>query len=174
MNFVAIARPTTRSEPGETPMRQWLSSQSSMPTADLDDVAQEVFSRLLRYDDETLIECPQSFVLRIAANVVDELRAHSENDSPASGAATDLSAGPDRTDISTRQAIAARLKIALEQLPPRQRAMLMMHVDQDLSYQQIAVSLSLNPRVVRRDLARAYAQLRSGLSTAELTAACET
>ena len=41
-------------------MRRWLSSRSTIQAADLDDVAQEVFLRLLRYSDDTVVDYPQS------------------------------------------------------------------------------------------------------------------
>jgi DNA-directed RNA polymerase specialized sigma24 family protein len=37
--------------------------------SDLDDVSQEVFPRLLRYDNAELIEHPQAYLFRMASNV---------------------------------------------------------------------------------------------------------
>ena len=152
-------------------MRHWLSSQSSVPMTDLDEVAQEVFSRLSRYSDDTLVECPQSFVLRIAANVVDEWQAQTA-EMPTNVVAVSADS-LDESDTLARQAIAARLRTAIEKLPPRQQQVLTMHIEQDLSYKQIALTLGLAPRIVRRDLARAYAHLRAGLSTADLSVVCD-
>src|SRR4029450_9475900 len=56
-----------------TPIRQWLSHRSSVPTADLDDLAQEVFLRLLRYSDDVAIDNPQGYLFRLGANGAHEL-----------------------------------------------------------------------------------------------------
>ncbi len=40
--------------------------------ADVNDVAQEVFLRLLRYDRAELIEYPQAYLFKMAANVANE------------------------------------------------------------------------------------------------------
>src|SRR6202050_5981982 len=37
--------------------------------ADIDDIAQEVFLRLLRYDRSELIDYPQAYLFKIASNV---------------------------------------------------------------------------------------------------------
>jgi len=50
------------------PLRKmWFLTES-----DLDDVAQDVFLRLLRYDNVDLIEHPQAYLVRMAANVLGE------------------------------------------------------------------------------------------------------
>jgi DNA-directed RNA polymerase specialized sigma24 family protein len=56
------------------PIRYWLSSRSSVPAAEIDDLAQEVFLRLLRYSDDIAIDNPQSYLFRIASNVANEWR----------------------------------------------------------------------------------------------------
>ena len=43
----------------------------------MDDLAQEVFLRLLRYSDEVAVENPQGYLFRIAANVANEWRDRS-------------------------------------------------------------------------------------------------
>jgi len=55
------------------------------------------------------------------------------------------------------------VRSAVSRLPPRQREVLLLHINDDLTYKQIAKQLQLTPRVVRRDIARAYATLRSEL-----------
>src|SRR5262245_48947016 len=69
-------------ETWRTAMCRWLSSRSSIQSADLDDVAQEVFLRLLRYSDDAVVEYPQSYLFRIATNVVNEWRERARNSLP--------------------------------------------------------------------------------------------
>ncbi len=40
------------------PVRHWLSRRAAVPAAELDDLAQEVFLRLLRYSEKTAVENP--------------------------------------------------------------------------------------------------------------------
>jgi RNA polymerase sigma-70 factor (ECF subfamily) len=57
---------------------------------------------------------------------------------------------------------------AVSRLPSRQREVLLLHIREDLTYKQIAVKLNLTPRVVRRDIARAYADLRGELGASDV------
>ena len=52
------------------------------------------------------------------------------------------------------------LREAINELPVRQREFLLMHVDDGLTYKQIAEQRGLTYRIVLRDLTRAYAALR--------------
>src|SRR5581483_3219525 len=54
------------------PLRRFLMEQGIVPAADVSDVAQEVFLRLLRYDRAELIEYPQAYLFKMAANVANE------------------------------------------------------------------------------------------------------
>jgi RNA polymerase sigma-70 factor (sigma-E family) len=67
-------------------------------------------------------------------------------------------AGPDRyADVDRRQA----LRSALAQLPPRQRAVVVLRYHQDLSEAQVAELLGISVGTVKSQAARALATLRS-------------
>ncbi len=154
-------------------MKRWLSSRSSMQSADLDDVAQEVFLRLLRYSDDAVVEYPQSYLFRIATNVVNEWRERARNSLPHDDVwLSDLQIEPDAEPESTveHDLVNEHVRKAVNRLPPRQRQVLLLHIREDLTYKQIAAKLKLTPRVVRRDIARAYAELRSDLGSPDLDA----
>lgn len=154
-------------------MKRWLSSRSSMQSADLDDVAQEVFLRLLRYSDDAVVEYPQSYLFRIATNVVNEWRERARNSLPHDDVwLSDLQIEPDAEPESTveHDLVNHHVRQAVNRLPPRQRQVLLLHIREDLTYKQIAAKLKLTPRVVRRDIARAYAELRSDLGSPDLDA----
>jgi RNA polymerase sigma factor (sigma-70 family) len=147
-------------------MRRWVASRSSAQAADLDDVAQEVFVRLLRYGDDAVIEHPQSYLFRIATNVMNEWRERSRNRLPHDDTwLADLQIEPDNEPESTTEhtLVDEQVRTAVSRLPPRQREVLLLHINDDLTYKQIAKQLKLTPRVVRRDIARAYAKLRTEL-----------
>src|SRR5712671_376693 len=54
------------------PLRKFLIRKGTVLSADLDDVAQEVFLRLMRYDRTELIEHPQAYLFKMATNVAAE------------------------------------------------------------------------------------------------------
>jgi RNA polymerase sigma factor (sigma-70 family) len=154
-------------------MKRWLSSRSSMQSADLDDVAQEVFLRLLRYSDDAVVEYPQSYLFRIATNVVNEWRERARNSLPHDDVwLSDLQIEPEAEPESSveHDLVNIHVRRAVSRLPPRQRQVLLLHIREDLTYKQIAAKLKLTPRVVRRDIARAYAELRSDLGSPDLDA----
>ena len=152
-------------------MKRWLSSRSAIQAADLDDVAQEVFLRLLRYSNDAVVEYPQSYLFRIATNVVNEWRERARNSLPHDDVwLADLQIEPEAEPESSveQDLVSVCVGRAVGRLPPRQREVLLLHIREDLTYKQIAAKLKLTPRVVRRDIARAYADLRGELSAAEM------
>lgn len=67
------------------------------------------------------------------------------------------------------QSLAARqLRKSVEQLPSQQRQVLLLHVNNGLTYWEIAARLGMDEEVVLRELAHAYSQLRLELSSEEL------
>ena len=54
-------------------------------------------------------------------------------------------------------------------LPQRQRIVLLLHVNEGMTYKQIASRLGLTYRAVLRDLTRAYSQLRLQLNAEDLS-----
>jgi RNA polymerase sigma factor (sigma-70 family) len=75
----------------------------------------------------------------------------------------------DADDDGLSQAVAVKhLREVVEQLPPNERQVLLLHVNSGLTYWEIAERLEMAEEVVLRDLARAYSQLRLELSMEEL------
>lgn len=63
------------------------------------------------------------------------------------------------------QTLAAKhLRESVEQLPSHERRVLLLHVNNGLTYWEIAARLGMDEEVVLRDLAHAYSQLRLELS----------
>ena len=156
-----------------TPIRRWLASRSSVPTADLDDLAQEVFLRLLRYSDDVVVENPQSYLFRIAANVANEWRERSRCRHPHEESWLEdlqIERGAEPENTVARTLIQEHVHEAVANLPPRQREVLLLHVNDGLTYMQIAERKQLTYRVVLRDLTRAYSQLRKELDLGDLGA----
>ena len=146
----------------QLPLRRFLARRQLGSTADIDDIAQEVFLRLLRYDRTELIGHPRAYLFQVATNVSAEWSIRSSRSLPHDSAwLTELvdSLSPelemekeDRDDY---------LRMAIEGLPPRARDILRLHFGEGMTYPEIAVSLGVTRKIVKRDLARAYASLRA-------------
>lgn len=153
------------------PVRHWLSRRASVPAAELDDLAQEVFLRLLRYSEKTAVENPLGYLLRIAGNVASEWRERARVSKPHDQEwLEDLLIEPDKEpENSVCQARTDEtVQAAVDQLPYRQKQVLLLRVNEGLTYKEIAERLQLSPRVVLRDLSRAYSQLRMRLDPDDL------
>jgi RNA polymerase sigma-70 factor (ECF subfamily) len=153
------------------PIRSWFSSRDAAPKSDVDDLAQEVFHRLLRYGDDVAVDNPQGYLFRIAANVANEWRDRSRP-RPANdrGWLDQLQIDPsDRSDSAAFQArVNKHLQSAVNTLPKRQRDVLLLHVNEGLTYKQIADRLGITYRIVLQDLTRAYGALRMQLKADDL------
>lgn len=141
-----------------SPLRKlWLLTES-----DLDDVAQEVFLRLLRYDNADLIEHPQAYLLRMAANVLGEWTMRSRHRHPHDARwLEDLQAETDPECEAERESTRGHLRKALAFLPPRQQEVLRLHFGEGLARAEIAERLKTSERSVKRDLINAYGTLRT-------------
>lgn len=150
-----------------TPVRHYLSRFSGVPAVDIDDLTQEAFMRLLRYTDTTTITNPAGYLFRIAANVANEWRVLSRVSKPHDDEwlqtlLIDESKQPE--EIFERECRDAYVRSRVDELPSRQRQVLLMHIQDGLTYNQIAKELGITYRVVLRDLTRAYSALRFKLN----------
>jgi RNA polymerase sigma-70 factor (ECF subfamily) len=153
------------------PIRQWLSHRSSVPTADLDDLAQEVFLRLLRYSDDVAIDNPQGYLFRIAANVANEWQERARHRKPHDDSWLEdlqIEFNDEPENAIAREVAREYMQEAVNKLPRRQREVLLLHVNEGLTYKQIAERQGLTYRVILRDLTRAYSQLRLQLKQDDL------
>lgn len=152
------------------PIRSWFSSRGESPRTG-DDLAQEVFHRLQRYDDDVAADNPQGYLFRIAANVANEWRdrwrPRPTNDR---GWVDQLQIDPfEATDSVAFQArVSQQMQNAVNTLPKRQREVLLLHVNEGLTYKQIADRLGITYRIVLRDLTCAYGALRMQLKADDL------
>lgn len=153
------------------PLCAWLRRRECVPPADIDDLAQEVFVRLLRYSNDTTVENPQGYLFRIAANVANEWRErarvrHPHDDVWLEDLQIDAKNQPENaTRIDDRDRL---VQAAVQRLPPRQREILLLHIQDGLTYKQIAQHKGLTYRIVLRDLTRAYSFLRLQLNVEDM------
>jgi RNA polymerase sigma-70 factor (ECF subfamily) len=153
------------------PIRSWLRNRASVPPGDIDDLAQEVFLRLLRYSDDIAVDNPQGYLFRIAANVANEWRERSRVRKPHDDSWLEelqIEAGDEPENAFARSRANEYVQAAVDRLPPRQREVLLLHVNEGLTYKQIAQQRGLTYRIVLRDLTRAYSTLRMQLRLEDL------
>src|SRR5208282_5858785 len=98
---------------------------------DADDLAQEVFARLLRVRDADLVRNPLSYLLGIATHVVREFRQHKQHERVLfdSAVADELCDDPERAaayGIAEQLELQERLERALSQLPPAHQLVLLL------------------------------------------------
>ena len=146
------------------PLRRYLVRRKAGSSADIDDIAQEVFLRLLRYNRAELIDFPQAYLYKIAANVSAEWATRSNRRMPHSSAwLTELADTLSPQLEAEREAVDAELQRAINALPARSRAILRLHYEEGTCHEEIALRMGLTRRIVKRDLAHAYASLRNML-----------
>jgi len=129
--------------------------------ADAQDLAQEVYLRLLRVDRTDLVRRPRSYLLRIAANALDYWRLKAQQARPHGSAALDtLESEDDPEDKAIAARRAQRLSADVCKLPVAVRAALTLQIRDGLSYEEIAARMNVSTRMVKRYLLAAYAGLR--------------
>lgn len=147
------------------PLRKFLALRRTISGSDLDDVAQEVFLRLMRYERTELIEHPQAYLYKMAANVAAEWAIRARNASVREskwipGVAMD-DAAAEETD---RELVLQELERALLTLTGRQREALRLQYFEGLSRAEIAQRMGTTQRTVKRILIKSYERLRQELS----------
>jgi len=153
------------------PIRNWLRNRASAPPADIDDLVQEVFVRLMRYSDNITVDNPQGYLFRVAANVASEWRDRSRIRQPHDDSWLEdlqIEERDEPENALARLWATEYVQAAVSQLRPRQREVLQLHIDEGLTYKQIAQERGLTYRIVLRDLTRAYSQLRIQLKLEDL------
>jgi RNA polymerase sigma-70 factor (ECF subfamily) len=148
----------------QAPLRQFLSRARAGSAYDCDDVAQEAFLRVLHYDRTELIEHPEAYLFQTASNVSAEWVKRCSNRLPHEPEwLEDLvdSASPELE--LERQSVNQQLYIALQALPARAREILHLHFVENMTRAQIASTIGVTCKIVKRDTARAYVALRSML-----------
>jgi RNA polymerase sigma factor (sigma-70 family) len=134
---------------------------------DVEDLAQEVYLRLLRVADPQTVRCPQAYLYRVALNVLHEFSMHMHSrrmvfDSDVVAEASDLfpddSPGPE--DLCLQSDRRLLLTRAIETLAPMQRTVLILAKFHDLSREEIATRLHIAPNTVKVHLYRAIAHCR--------------
>lgn len=135
-------------------------------TQDARDLSQEVYLRLLRVPDLSLVRRPQAYLLRIAANVVYEFHIGKQQeavtfDSQMVEEAAENPPARPADDLTERLHMERQLEAVLAKLPPLYRAILLMQKRDGMSYAEIGEKLQISVHTVEKYLFRALAIVRA-------------
>ena len=135
-------------------------------SVDVQDLAQETYLRLLRARDLNEVHNPLAYLLQVASHVALEWcdrqpRSDSmvvfDEDMLVDGQLPEL-----ELDAQLSQ---QRLEEVLAAVSPMMRAILLLRLRDEHSYQEIAAQLRITERQVRRYLARGYEHLRMAIES---------
>jgi RNA polymerase sigma-70 factor (ECF subfamily) len=135
--------------------------------ADVPDVAQEVYLRLLRVERPSEIRSPEAYLFTVATNLVYEHTVR-ESATPASIELEDATAElaspePDPTDRVAVQQRFDKLERAVGRLSPRMRTTLLLHRRDGFSLDEIGAQLGISRNVAKKYLAKALLYCRRNL-----------
>ena len=127
------------------------------------DLVQEAFLRLLQRDRKELIERPEAYLFRIAANLAYEhrLRTGRRASDLESADIDDRSAAPEAR--AADQERIQRIDAAFARLPPLPRAALLLQRRDGMTYEEIAARLGTTKHMVKKHLSRAMHECRAAM-----------
>jgi RNA polymerase sigma-70 factor (ECF subfamily) len=136
--------------------------------AEVEDIAQEVYLRVLRLRDLGHVRNPEAYLIRIASHVIGEWRLRSQQArNHDSDELTSLVDGSN-PELDLEYSLAQdRLDRALATLSPVVRTTVILRVRDGLTHEEIAERLTASRHQVRRNLARAYVELRGQLQATD-------
>jgi RNA polymerase sigma factor (sigma-70 family) len=139
--------------------------------ADVPDIVQEVYLRMLRISNVDSIRSPEAYLFTVAQHVVQQHTMRQSATPPAAELAQLLNARASAQNADPELALEAqqcleRLQHTLEALSPTARATFMLHRRDGLSFDEIAVRLDTSRPMVKKYLMKALLQLRLGLEQA--------
>jgi len=120
-------------------------------------LAQETYARLVRMPTDDLARDPQTYLFRVAGNLLHEFELERQPESTTRRfwkiEKTDATGA--RNDCAVDNALrSVKVREALKELNPLSRAALVLHRREGMSYEQIAAQVGVSPLRVRQALAQ--------------------
>jgi RNA polymerase sigma factor (sigma-70 family) len=153
-------------------LRRFLASRLRNAAADLPDLVQEVFLRLLRIERHETIRNPQAYLITIASHVLHQhalRQASSTEPDDLMREWYDMQSVTEQdpaVQLETEQRV-AQLERAMRQLSPKARAVLMLHRRDGFSLDEIASRLGMSRGMAKKYLAQALSHCRQRLARPE-------
>lgn len=145
-------------------LHRYLASRLRGGALDAADVAQETYLRLLRMNNTEAVQHPHAYLFRVAANVIRELGLKEQVQDELPVRLTDPtilhSSSPAPEDELQIQKQIEHLRKAINRLPPKCRAVLIMKKRDGLSRKEIAEKLGISELTVKTHLMKAVAWCR--------------
>lgn len=140
--------------------------------ADVDDLVQEVFLRMLRVPNADEIRDPTGYLLQVASNAVRERvrrdlppsRAEPWDDGIGERVADEAPTLEEVLDAFNRS---QRLEVVLEELSPKCQATVVLKYVSGLSYEEIGARLAISPSMVKKYLRQAILHARRRMGSLE-------
>jgi len=130
-------------------------------SVDVQDLAQETYLRLLRARDLSEVRNPQAYLLQVASHVALEWSDRQPRGDSMVVLDEDMLVDSQLPELELDARLSQRrLEETLASVSPMMRAVLLLRLRDERSYQEIAAELRLTDRQVRRYLARGYERLR--------------
>jgi RNA polymerase sigma factor (sigma-70 family) len=136
---------------------------------DAAELAQEVYLRMLRLEDSSIIENPEAYLYTVASNLAKE---HSRSEARA-GSALDIDDPHIQqqlaelpgfgSELDTQQRI-KRLQVVLRQLPAKCQAAVVLQYWHGLSYEEIGQRLGISTNMVKKYLSQAMVHCRKRMA----------
>lgn len=136
--------------------------------ADVPDIVQEVYLRMLRVRNSDSIRSPEAYLFTIARHVVQQHTLRQAEAPRSVELAFILNVSQAALDADPALSLAAhqcleQLQAALDQLTPKARATFILHRRDGLSFDEIAAQLGISRPMVKKYLMKALMQLRQRL-----------
>jgi RNA polymerase sigma-70 factor (ECF subfamily) len=130
-------------------------------SVDVQDLAQETYLRLLRARDLSEVRNPLAYLLQVASHVALEWCDRQPRSGSMVALDEDMLVDSQLPELELDARLSQqRLEEALASISPTMRAVLLLRLRDERSYQEIAAELRITDRQVRRYLARGYERLR--------------
>lgn len=134
---------------------------------DAEDLAQEVYLRLLRIDGAKRVHKPVAYIFGIASHVVADFRSESrqgherlhERLDDRDDFPDDRASSPD--EMEERLNLQQQIERAFKRLPRTHALVLIAHKHRGLSYEEVAAELGLSVHTVEKYITQAKAQIRT-------------
>lgn len=141
-------------------LRRFLSTRLRHAAADVPDIFQEIFMRLLRIKDHETIQNPQAYLFTVASHVLHQYALKRSMgpetmDPLALAAELQSTTAPDPADETDLRQQIADLGRALEKLSPRVYATLVMYRCEGMTLTEIGERLGVSHTMARKYLTRA-------------------
>ncbi|GLQ98149.1 RNA polymerase sigma factor [Dyella mobilis] len=140
---------------------------------DAQDLVQEVYLRLLRMEpaDAANILSPEAYLFTVAANLVKEhavLRQQQPLGSDELEHVVEHLVAPSNVEADVDSESRRRhLASLMERLPPKCRAVMVMHYRDELSYREIAERMSISTNMVKKYIVKGLAACRQRMADYE-------